>query len=184
MLVSATSYVSSPQTLAAVAPATARAAAPANEAEPQAPLQRELPPLRLIQGRDLPQATVDFAADVGKLFRAAGISVPPDPVLSMDYAGKVVVANDHRDKARIEQLFEDDPAMRNRFAELSAAHSLQRAVEGYDGFVAAYDRLQGNPAEQAALVRDRVAHNKAQFFMSIGTNGAEPFFGGLGRVSA
>ncbi|MDO9596213.1 MAG: hypothetical protein Q7J47_00695 [Azoarcus sp.] len=182
MLVSATSYVNSPQTLAA--PATTRATPAAAEAETQAPLQRELPPLQLIQGKDLPQATADFAADVGKLFRAAGIAVPPDPVLSMDYAGKVVVANDHPDKTRIERMFEDEPEMRNSFAELSAAHSLQRAVEGYDEFVAAYDRLQGSPAAQAALVSDRIAHNKAQFFMSVGTDGAEPFFGGLGRVSA
>ena len=95
-----------------------------------------------------------------------------------------MVAHDHPDKARIEQMFEDEPEMRNRFAELSAAHSLQRAVEGHDEFVAAYERLQGSPAAQAALVRDRIAHNKAQFFMNIGADGAEPFFGGLGRISA
>lgn len=181
MLVSATSYVNSPQTLAT--PATTRATSSAAEAETQALLQRELPPLRLIQGKDLPQETADFAADLSKSFRSAGVTVPPDPVLTMGYAGKVAVANDHPDKARIEQMFEDEPEMRNRFAELSAAHLLQRAVEGYDEFAATYDSLQGSPAAQAALVRDRIAHNKAQFFMNIGTEGAEPFFGGLGRVS-
>lgn len=182
MHISATPCVHSPQALAT--PAITRAGSTAAAAEAQTPVPRELPPLRLIQGKDLPQARADFAGDLGKLLRSAGISVPPDPVLTMDYVGKVVVANNHSDKARIEQVFEDEPEMRNRFAELSAAHSLQRAVEGHDGFVAAYDRLQGSPAAQAALVRDRIAHNKAPFFMTIGAEGAEPFFGVTGRVWA
>lgn len=182
MLISATSYVSSPQPLSTSA--ATRTAPAAAEVETPPPLLQDLPPLQLLQGKDLPQATADFADDLGRLFRAAGVSVPPEPVLTMDYAGKVVVANDHPDKARIEQVFDDEPEMRNRFAELSGAHSLQRAVEGYDQFAASYASLQGNPAAQAALVRDRIAHNKAQFFMNIGADGAEPFFGGLGRVSA
>lgn len=171
-----------PQT--AQARATTREAAHSETSAPPSLTPGTLPPLRLLQGAELPQATAEFAADLGKLFRSAGISVPPDPVLSMDRSGKVVVANAHPDKARIEQLFDDEPEMRNRFAELSSAHQLQRAVENYDDFAAAYARLQGNPAAQGALVRERIAHNSAQFFMNIGADGAEPFFGGLGRVTA
>ncbi len=144
----------------------------------------ELPPLRLLQGAELPRATAEFAAEAGRQFRAAGIAIPPEPVLGMDRMGKVVVANEHPDKARIEQLFVDTPALRDRFAELSAAHQLQRAVTGYDEFVGAYERLQGNPAAQAALVRERIAHNNAQFFMRMDGDGGEPFFAGLGRISA
>lgn len=161
---------------------TREAARSETSAPPHTPAT--LPPLRLLQGAELPQATAEFAADLSKLFRSAGISVPPDPVLSMDRSGKVVVANAHPDKARIEQLFDDEPEMRNRFAELSSAHQLQRSVENYDDFVAAYERLQGNPAAQGALVRERIAHNSAQFFMNIGADGAETFFGGLGRLTA
>lgn len=54
-------------------------ASPAAEAESQSPLQREWPPLRLIQGKDLPQATADFAADLGKLLLSAGVSATPSP---------------------------------------------------------------------------------------------------------
>ncbi|MBC9073048.1 hypothetical protein IAI53_13815 [Thauera sp. CAU 1555] len=182
MQISSASYAPIPQNTPTRASTRESAPAATPDAAPQT--LHTLPPLRLLQGAELQGATADFAADLGKLFRSAGISVPPDPVLSMDFAGKVVVANDHPDKDRIEQLFVDKPEMRDRFAELSAAHSLQRAVEGYDDFVAAYERLQGNPEAQAALVRDRIAHNKAQFFMNIGADGAEPFFGGLGRVTA
>lgn len=182
MQINSASYAPIPQNTQSRASARESTPAATPDAAPQT--LHTLPPLRLLQGAELQGATADFAADLGKLFRSAGISVPPDPVLSTDFAGKVVVANDHPDKDRIEQLFVDKPEMRDRFAELSAAHSLQRAVEGYDDFVAAYERLQGNPEAQAALVRDRIAHNKAQFFMNIGADGAEPFFGGLGRVTA
>lgn len=181
MQVSATSHLAVTQTAALRQTQRAPAQSPAAE---ETAVPRELPPLKLLQGKDLAAATADFAADLGKMFRAAGISVPPEPMLTSDLAGRVVVANDHPDKARIEAMFEDAPDMRNRFAELSGAHSLQRAVENYDDFVAAYERLQGNPQAQAALVEQRIARNDAQFYMRIGSEGAEPFFGGLGRISA
>lgn len=143
-----------------------------------------LPPLRILQGHELPQATADFADDLARRFRDAGIRVPPEAVLGSDLAGRVRVANGHPDQARIEAMFENDFDLRNRFAELSGAHQLQRAVENYDEFTAAYQKLEGQPDAQAALVRNRIAHNQARFFMNIGSNGAEPFFAGLGRITA
>lgn len=183
MLINTTSYPASISSAHAVS-AAERAPKPSGEHDAVPPPAGQLPPLKLIQGKELPQATADFAAELADLFRSAGISTPPDPVLSMDYAGNVVVANGHHDAARIERLFEDVPHMRDSFAKLSSAHLLQRAVEGYDSFVANYESLQGNTAAQAALLRDRIAHNNAQFFMSVGAEGAEPFFGGLGRITA
>lgn len=182
MQVSATSSLAAPQTITPRTSTRDAAAPETTGARPSVP--RGLPPLELIPGAGLPRATADFAAELGGRFRSAGIRVPPEPVLTSDYAGKVVVANDHPDKARIEALFESDFELSNRFRKLAAGHHLQRAVENYDDFVAAYDRLQGNPEAQAALVNGRIARNEAQFFMHIGIQGAEPFFGGLGRISA
>ncbi|ENO85356.1 hypothetical protein [Thauera linaloolentis] len=177
-------------TATALAPATPgtitrqRAQEPAATAPATAAAPPDLPPLRILQGHELPQATADFAADLTRRFRDAGIRVPPDPVLGSDLAGQVRVANSHPDQARIEAMFENDFDLRNRFAELSGAYQLQRAVENYDEFTAAYQKLEGKPDAQAALVRSRIVHNQAQFFMNIGSDGAEPFFGGLGRITA
>lgn len=182
MQVSTTSYLAAATVSAPVRTVPRDTSTAASVTAPTPPA--ELPPLQILQGAELEKATADFAADVGKMFRAAGISVPPEVMLTSDYAGQVVVANNHPDKARIEAMFKDNPEMRDRYAEISAASSLQRAFEGYEDFTALYQKLQGNPQAQAALVNDRIARNNAQFFMSIGADGAEPFFGGLGRVSA
>lgn len=134
----------------------------------------------MIQGADIPRVTAEFAADMGKLFRQHGISVPPEAVLGNDAMGRITVMNDHPDKARIESLFANDFDLHNRYMQLASAHQLQRAVEGYDDFVAEYDRLQGDVRAQAALVDARIARNAAPFFMALGASSAETFFGGVG----
>lgn len=171
MLVSATGAAP------AIVPASA-AQTPRDAANPSSTLPG-LPPLQMIQGADLPAATAAFAAEVGKLFRQHGISVPPEVVLGNDAQGRITVMNDHPDKARIETLFADDFDLHNHYMQLASAHQLQRAVEGYDEFVAHHQRLQGDPQAQAALVEGRIARNTAPFFMSLGTQGAETFFGGV-----
>lgn len=138
-----------------------------------------LPPLRVLQGADIAAATADFAADLNDLFRRNGISVPPEVLLGRDSTGHVKVSGAHPDKARIEALFEADFDLRNRYGEIASAHMLQRAVEGYDDFVTQYQRLQGSPAAQEALVQARIARNSAPFALVVGTHGAEGVFGGL-----
>lgn len=138
-----------------------------------------LPPLRVLQGADIAAATADFAADLNDLFRRNGISVPPEVMLGSDSTGHVKVSGEHPDKARIEALFEADFDLRNRYGEIASAHMLQRAVENYDDFVAQYQRLQGNPAAQEALVQARIARNSAPFALAVDANGAEGVFSGL-----
>lgn len=175
-------FISAHGAMPGVAPASP-VQSPRGEATSSPAVLPGLPPLQMIQGADLSRATAEFAADVGKLFRQNGISVPPEAVFGNDLAGRITVMNEHPDKARIESLFADDFELRNRYMQLAAGHQLQRAVEGYDEFVADYQRLQGDPQAQAALVEARIARNAAPFFLSLGAQGAEGFFGGL-RLSA
>lgn len=177
MFVSAASGATSSVASASVAPSVR------GEARPSSSAALGLPPLQMLQGADLPRATAEFAADIGKLFRHNGISVPPEAVLGNDSTGRIRVINDHPDKARIERLFADDFDVRNRYMQLASAHRLQRAVEGYAGFVAEYQRLEGDVRAQAALVDARIARNADPFHLAIGPQGATAFFGGM-SVSA
>lgn len=142
-----------------------------------------LPPLEVPTRESLAQDTASFAEDVGKKLRAAGIRVPPNPILTNDAQGYVRVANDHPDKDKIEQLFEDNPELQQRYAKISAGSSLLRAAEHFSEYASAYDRLTNDPAAQAALVDAEVARNKAPFFLTITAGGAESFFGISGATA-
>lgn len=143
------------------------------------PLQRTLS-LRaadIMPSREsLAQDTASFADEVGKKFREAGIQVPPNPILGNDFAGYVQVVNNHPDKGKIEQLFKENPELRDQFAKISAQSSLLRAGEHASQYASDYERLKGNPAGQRALVEAEIARNSVPFYMAITANGAEPFF--------
>lgn len=124
----------------------------------------------------LAQDTASFADEVGKKFREAGIQVPPNPILGNDFAGYVQVANNHPDKSRIEQLFKENPELRDQFAKISAQSSLLRAGEHASQYAGDYERLKGNPAGQSALVEAEIARNNVPFYMAITATGVEPFF--------
>lgn len=137
----------------------------------------ELQSFELPTRESLAQETASFAADMGRIFREAGIQVPPNPTLSSDFHGHVRVANQHPDADKIEQLFIDDPALQQRYAKISAMSSLFRASEHYQQFAIEYERLKNSPSAQRALVEAEIARNKAPFYLTITANGAEPFFG-------
>ncbi len=142
-----------------------------------------LPALEIPTRESLARDTASFAEDVGKMFRAAGIRVPPNPVLTNDAQGYVRVAGDHPDKDTIEQLFKDNPELQQRYAKISAGSSLLRAAEHFSQYASAYDQLADDPAAQAALVDAEVARNAAPFFLAITAGGAEPFFGVSGATA-
>jgi hypothetical protein len=158
-----------------------------NKAQTPAPqgsgLLARLPRLDLLSGEALQAEKADFAEAIGNYFREAGINVPPEPVLRSDWQGAIRVANNHPDKAGIEQIFQDHPEMQQRFARISGAESLARAAEHHKAFMQEYERLHGNVAAQQALVDAEVARNKAPYFMTVTNDGIEGFFG-LGRASA
>lgn len=141
-----------------------------------------LPELEIPTRESLARDMASFAADAGRMFHEAGISVPPHPVLTNDFQGHVRVAGDHPDKDRIEQLFRDNPEMQQRYAKISAGSSLLRAAEHYSRFAGEYERLKNDPAAQRALVEAEISRNRAPFFLVITEDGAEPFFGLAGTV--
>jgi len=148
-------------------------------------LPQELPPLEFPSAASVAAAKEKFAASAAEKFRQAGIQVPPEPVLTPDRMGYVSVANDHPDKAKIEQLFHEDTQLRDQFAEVASGEALLHAAQGYEEYAARYGALQGNPAAQAALVDARIAYNNQSFYITLkGDGGTETFFGGLQGVTA
>ena len=154
---------------------TPRAVATPQAPGGQAPL--ELSTLELPTRESLAQDTESFAADVRKKFIGAGVQMPPNPILSSDFQGHVRVVNDHPDRDKIEQLFKDNPELQQRYAKISAFSSLFRASDHYTQFATEYERLKNDPTAQRALVEAEVARNKAPFYLTMTTDGAEPFFG-------
>lgn len=157
----------------------------ATQAAAASNMPQELPPLECPTPASVAAAKEKFAANAAEKFRQAGIQVPPEPVLTPDRMGYVSVANDHPDKARIEQLFHEDTELRDQFAEVASGEELLHAVQGYEEYAARYAALQGNPSAQAALVEARIAYNNQSFYITLkGDGGTETFFGGLQGVTA
>jgi len=147
-------------------------------------LDVHLDPIEFPTRKSLVAETASFSAAVNSKFQDAGISMPPEAVLSLDGDGKVRVANDHPDRARIEQVFQDNPELRDQFSKISAQSSILRAADGYEEFAQEYEGLQNNPEAQAALVQSRIAHNSQPFYLTLNASGAEGFFAGLQGVRA
>lgn len=126
-----------------------------------------------------------FAADLSGAFRAAGIAASPSPVLRVGDDGRIVVANQHPDKARIEKLINESPELESRFKAMAAAADLVRVGDSHTAFAQEYARLSGDPAAQASLVYARIAENKSQQFnFAAGANGGEIFFSRRGQPLA
>jgi hypothetical protein len=131
-----------------------------------------------ISAADLTKETQDFNTDVAKMLGDAGIQMPPNPILGNDAQGNVTVVNDIPAKAKIEQLFKDNPSLQQRYAQISAQSSAARAASHYGQYMADYNGLQDNPSAQNSLTAAEVARNQAPFHLSIGQSSAEAFFGG------
>ncbi|HTJ97207.1 MAG TPA: hypothetical protein VL381_07040 [Rhodocyclaceae bacterium] len=134
-------------------------------------------PLELPTQESIETETASFADSVGRMFRDAGISIPPEPILGSDAAGAVRVSNEHPDKEKIERLFADNPNLQQSFARISSWSSLQRAAEHFQVFASEYKRLQDRPDVLRALVETEIARNNAPFYMAITADGTESFFG-------
>jgi hypothetical protein len=125
----------------------------------------------------LKQEMENFSSRAGKLFQDAGIQFPPEPVLQSDFDGNIRVASNHPDKSKIEQIFKDNPELQKNFIKISSDTTTLRAAEHYSEFANEYSRLYCNPSAQNSLVESEIARNNAPFYMVLGVNGAESFFG-------
>lgn len=143
-----------------------------------------VPPLELPTRESFAAATATFTASSREAFREAGIRVPPEAVLTPDSEGYVSVANNHPDKAKIEQLFHTNKNLRDQFAKVSSDASLLRSAQTYGDYANRYAQLVNNPQAQAALVEARVAQERQNPYITLGSGQSEIFFGGLQGVSA
>lgn len=85
---------------------------------------------------------------LASLFAENGIDTSTEIRLQTDACGRVVVCGEHPQKAEIEQLFEDDPQLRNDFVKSQGLASLIAAGRQAHAFQQAYAK---NP--QAAVAQ-------------------------------
>jgi hypothetical protein len=89
------------------------------------------------------QASADdaFASVQSKLrtlFQENGIDSSQEIKLQVGSDGNVIVANDHPQKAEIEQLFKDDPSLRDEYVKFTAMSELAASAREAIAFQAAY----------------------------------------------
>ncbi|OEU67141.1 MAG: hypothetical protein BA863_14380 [Desulfovibrio sp. S3730MH75] len=96
----------------------------------------------------LKNSTKEFRDRTDSLFLENGIRLNPPIELTSDFEGKIRVKEDHPQKEKIEQLFEENPDLRNKFAGISALNSLVEAGKEYIEFSKEYAK---NP--QAAVAK-------------------------------
>ena len=116
----------------------------------------------------------EFRAQLGNLFSLNPIDYGQEIILQLDETGKVIVANDHPDKARIESLLEDSPLLTGLFRRLSTNAGLTQATQHAIAF-----RRDFMTDPQAGLEHYNEtinALNPQRFNLSLSENGISTFF--------
>jgi hypothetical protein len=75
---------------------------------------------------------------LSKLFKENGIDTSQEIDLQVDSTGQVIVANDNPQKAQIEQLFKDNPNLRDEYIKFTALSELAAAMRETQAFQTAY----------------------------------------------
>ena len=89
--------------------------------------------------------TANFADTLRQKLAARGVDLSVAPVLTMDDEGQVRVANNHRDKDKIEAALAEDRDLQQQFASISAQSSLLRAFDSQSVFATDYPRFSVTP---------------------------------------
>ena len=89
---------------------------------------------------NLDEITAEFKDDLQSQLRKEGVDCDQPFKLTVANDGKVVVSGDHPDKAKIEKYFEENPEMRDRFADISVHTVLKRHLEAHEEFAKAYEK--------------------------------------------
>lgn len=79
-----------------------------------------------------------FQKDLESLFAQNDIDTSQEINISTDRNGKVIVTNDHPDKEKIEQIFENDDDLANRYKGISNNIALLKAAEEASAFQKEY----------------------------------------------
>jgi hypothetical protein len=127
-----------------------------------------LEPIRVENIREKQQQNLaDLQHKLQVLMRDKNISADPPARLHMSGDGHVMVMGDHPQKEAIEQLFVDDPSLRNKFAEVSAQTSFLQAADEAMAFQHAYRK---NPDTAVAEFSYLFNPNRSSVFSLIMTD--------------
>jgi hypothetical protein len=99
------------------------------------------------------------------LFEEHGIDSSKEIKLQVGADGSVIVANDHPQKAEIEQLFKDDPSLRNEFVKFTALSEMAASARESIAFQAAYAKDPAAAVAQYSYLFDN--GGKATMSLSI-----------------
>lgn len=117
------------------------------------------------------QAALNVEGKLTVLFAEHGIDTSKEIRLQMAGDGRVIVANDHPQKAEIEKFFTDDESLRNEFARMSGLTDLLASAQEAIAFQKAYAKNPQAAVEQYwylfdsamdASVSMRIAGNQFQ----------------------
>ncbi|MDF9409343.1 hypothetical protein L7E55_13425 [Pelotomaculum isophthalicicum JI] len=89
---------------------------------------------------ELKEDKESFLSRTNKLFSDNGIDTSKEISLSTDTNGKIIVTNDHPDKAKIEKIFEEESDLANLFRKISGLDSLVRHSDVAIAFQKAYSK--------------------------------------------
>ena len=127
----------------------------------------------------------DFAASAGNKLRAAGIRVPPEPMLAVGSDGMVTVVNEHPDRQQIDRLFASDAELSQEFSTLAAGAETVQAADDQQQLAQQYQSLEGNSKAQQSLLAEAAARNgRLRFHLVLTPHGPEYFFPGVLHASA
>ncbi len=109
----------------------------------QAASLKDLPPLTFFTQADVENYQQTLMAELNS--RGIDTSEPID--FGFDYQGKVIVKNDHPDKAAIEAIFEDDMDLRNGMVQTSNYFLFQEIYELHQQWA---DKIDSGVSEEVA----------------------------------
>jgi hypothetical protein len=114
---------------------------------------------------DVDKTLADVQSKLGKLFEEKGIDTSKAIKLRVDADGQVIVANDNPQKAQIEQLFKDDPSLRDEFVQFTAMSEFLAAAREAQAFQAAYAKDPTAAVSQYSYLFN--SNNKGTLSLSI-----------------
>jgi hypothetical protein len=116
------------------------------------------------------QSTADqllssIQSELSKLFKDNGIDTSKEIDLQVGADGQVIVANDNPQKAQIEQLFKDDPKLRDAYVQFTATSELAAAAREASAFQTAYAKDPTTAVAQYSYLFD--SNNQPTLSLSI-----------------
>lgn len=111
------------------------------------------------------QAFENVQSKLTKLFKEKHIDTSKEIKLQVGADGQVIVANNHPQKAAIEQLFKDDPSLRDEYVKFTAFSEMVAAGQEAEAFQQAYAKNPVAAVAKYSYLFD--TKNKGMLSMSI-----------------